>query len=126
LRLKRQLIYRDDGLPGFIRKLEAGPLEVRFPMGEGEILSVSPPRIEMEIPPAPVASAAPLVFLGRRPASASYDPGTGRISLMLAAPLRAGLHLLEVRVVEEESGRWHQDSSLFAIRPPGSGAGSRD
>jgi hypothetical protein len=42
------------------------------------------------------------------------------------APLHVGLHILEVRIIEKGSGYWHQDSTLFAVRPPPKGVRPKD
>lgn len=116
--LRRQLIYRDDGLEGFSRKLTALSLEARFPFDDGSILVSPPERIDVDLPhPIPHGSFA-ILLLDRREVASSYDSAGGRISLVPPSPLRPGLHILEVRVIDRDTGQWHQDSVLFAIRPP--------
>ena len=117
-RLKRQLIYRDDGVAGFVSKLEALPLETRFPFEEGVILPGPPQQIDIDLPHLSHLSSPPLLLFDRKEVAISYDEAAQRISFSPPAPIRAGLHMLEVRVVEGGSGRWYQDSTLFAIRPP--------
>ena len=125
-RLKRQIIYRDDKIEGFSRKLSASPLAAKFPFEEGAILNEPPNRIDIDLPQPDSTWDLPTLLLDRKEVSASYDPAASRITFVPAAPLRAGLHILEVRIIEKGSGYWHQDSTLFAIRPPQKGAGSRD
>lgn len=123
-RLKRQLIYRDDSLTGFASRLEALPLQAQFPFEEGVALSTSPQRIDIDLPPLSPLPTNPLLLLDRKQVAISYDPSLRRISFIPTEPL-AGLHILEVRVVGEESGQWLQDSILLAIRPsqPAGGSG---
>jgi len=115
LRLRRQLIYREDGLSGFVRKLEALPLELDFPFPEGGTLT-SPLSLEIDLPPQPDYPAPPLVLLARRPVSFSYDHCRRRVSLWLPSPPRPRLCLLEVRLVKEGGG-WCQASTLFTLLP---------
>jgi len=125
-RLKRQLIYRDDRIEGFSRKLSAVPLSARFPFEEGAILDEPPNRIDIDLPQLDSTWDLPILLLDRKEVSASYDPAASRVTFVPGAPLQAGLHILEVRIIEKGSGYWHQDSTLFAIRPPPKGARSKD
>lgn len=126
LRLKRQIIYRDDGLAGFSRKLSAPLLGVRFPFQEGEILDRLPQRIDIDLLPNDPSWGPPILTLDRRQVDAAYDPEARRISLVRSPPLPRGIHILESRMGQEESGRWHQNSSLFVIRSHHSGHAGRD
>ncbi|MDH7500060.1 MAG: polysaccharide deacetylase family protein, partial [candidate division NC10 bacterium] len=99
-RLRRQLIYRQDGLAGFVRKLEALPLAVQFPFEEGATLSTSPQRIDIELPSRNDPGGDFSLFLDRKPAAISNDLSLSRISLIPSPPLSPGLHILEVRRVE--------------------------
>lgn len=125
-RLKRQLIYRDDGIEGFSHKLSALPLSARFPFEEGSVLDEPPQQIDIELPAPDPTWSPPILLLDRKGVDAAYDPSASRITFVPAAPLRSGLHILEIRIVEEQSGRWHQDSTLFAIRPVPKPGGSKD
>ena len=125
-RLKRQFIYRDDGLEGFRRKLEALPLEAQFPFAEGAVLSRSPQEIVVGLPRLDCFGISPLLLLDRREVASSYDATAFKISYVPPAPLQKGLHLLEVRIIEKGSGRWYQDSTLFAVRPTRGGISRRD
>lgn len=123
-RLKRQLIYRGDGVAGFASKLEALPLAAQFPFEEGAILSTSPQRIDIDLSLLDAPAGNLLLLVDRKKRAISYHPSLRRISFIPTCPLPPGLHLLEARVVEEGSGRWHQASSLFAIRPSQTHGGS--
>jgi len=125
-RLKRQIIYRDDKMEGFSRKLLALPLTARFPFGEGAILKGPPSKIDIDLPPLDPAWGSPILLLDRKPVDSSYDSVASRITFVPGTPLRTGLHMLEVRIIEKGTGRWHQDSTLFAIRAPQSASGPRD
>jgi peptidoglycan/xylan/chitin deacetylase (PgdA/CDA1 family) len=125
-RLKRQIIYRDDKIEGFSHKLSASPLSAQFPFEEGAILDEPPNRIEIDLPQLDSTWNSPILLLDRKEVSASYDPAASRLTFVPGAPLHVGLHILEVRIIEKGSGYWHQDSTLFAVRPPQKGVRSKD
>lgn len=110
----------------FSRKLLALPLSVRFPFDEGAILEGPPPKIEIDLPSSDPAWGSPTLLLDRKQVDSSYDSAASRITFVPRTPLRTGLHLLEVRIIERSSGRWHQASTLFAIRALQAASGPRN